>query len=264
MKLYRIIAIIQRHLFLYQRSFPRLTEIFFWPLLDVLVWGFVTRYLKEVQPALPRFISFFLGALILWDILYRAQQGISISFLEEVWSKNLLNLFVSPLRPSEFLAALMTISIAKLLMAGTASALLAWFFYSFNLFKLGIFLIPLILNLTAMGWSIGIITMAIILRHGQEAEVLAWGLAFLIQPFCAVFYPISILPEWLQPFSMMIPASYVFEGMRAVIETGTFPVNHFLAAAVLNMFYLALALGLFYRNLRVVKEMGLLMRSGTE
>ncbi len=264
MKRYRIVAIIQRHLFLYQRSLPRLTEIFFWPLLDVLVWGFVTIYLKGVQPALPQFVSFLLGALILWDILYRAQQGISVSFLEEVWSKNLLNLFVSPLRPSEFLAALMTISVAKLLMAGTASALLAWFFYSFNLFQLGIFLIPFILNLTVMGWSIGIITMATILRYGQEAEVLAWGLAFFVQPFCAVFYPITVLPEYLQPFSMMIPASYVFEGMRAVIETGHFPARHFLAAAVLNIFYLTGALGLFYRNLRVVKEMGLLMRSGTE
>ncbi|HEY5600234.1 MAG TPA: hypothetical protein VIK48_06030, partial [Candidatus Manganitrophaceae bacterium] len=247
-----------------QRSLPRLTEVFFWPLLDLLLWGFVTVYLRNFQPNLPKFVSFFLGALILWDILYRAQQGISVSFLEEVWSKNLLNLFVSPMRPGEFMAALMSISVFKLLTAGIASALLAWLFYSFNLFLLGISLIPFVLNLMIMGWAIGIVTMAVILLYGQEAEVMAWGLAFLIQPISAVFYPVSVLPGWLQPFALMIPSSHVFEGMRTVIETGRIPVESLLIAAGLNLIYLLAALSFFYRNLRVVKERGLLMRSGAE
>ncbi|WDT82353.1 MAG: hypothetical protein MPW14_11830 [Candidatus Manganitrophus sp.] len=186
MKLHRVAAIIQRHLYLYQRSLPRMTEVFFWPLIDLLLWGFVTLYLQRFQENLPKFVTFFLGALILWDILYRAQQGISVSFLEEVWSKNLLNLFVTPMRPSEFLAALMSISVLKLLTAGFASAFLAWFLYSFNVFVLGVSLLPFVLNLAVMGWSIGIFTMASILRYGQEAEVMAWGLAFLVQPISAV------------------------------------------------------------------------------
>jgi ABC-2 type transport system permease protein len=264
MKLYRVAAIIQRHLYLYQRSLPRMTEIFFWPLLDILLWGFVTLYLRNFQTGLPKFVTFFLGALILWDILYRAQQGISVSFLEEVWSKNLLNLFVSPLRPSEFLTALMSISVFKLLTAGIASAFLAWFFYSFNLFLLGISLIPFVLNLMIMGWAIGVVTMATILLYGQEAEVMAWGLAFLVQPISAVFYPVSVLPTWLQPLALMIPSSHIFEGMRAVVETGQIPVEALIKAAALNAIYLSGALFLFYRNLRVVKDRGLLMRSGTE
>ncbi len=264
MKLYRVGALIQRHLYLYRRSLPRMTEVFFWPFLDLLLWGFVTLYLERFQQNLPRFVSFFLGALILWDILYRAQQGISVSFLEEVWSKNLLNLFVSPMRPSELLAALMSISVAKLLVAGTASALLAWLFYSFNLFVLGVSLIPFVLNLMVMGWAIGIVTMAAILRYGQEAEVMAWGLAFLVQPISAVFYPVSVLPKPVQQIALLIPASHVFEGMRMVVENNHFPLEHLLKAAALNGLYLTAALLYFYRNLRVVREKGLLMRSGTE
>ncbi|TAK07494.1 MAG: ABC transporter permease [Candidatus Manganitrophaceae bacterium] len=264
MKLHRVTALVLRHLYLYQRSLPRMTEVLFWPLIDLLLWGFVTLYLQRFQANLPKFVTFFLGALILWDILYRAQQGISVSFLEEVWSKNLLNLFVTPMRPSEFLAALLTISIAKLLTAGLASAFLAWLFYSFNLFVLGLSLIPFVLNLALMGWAIGIITMASILLYGQEAEVMAWGLAFLVQPVSAVFYPVSVMPAWVQPIAWMMPSSHVFEGMRAVVETGAFPVEELVKAFILNLFYLSLALSFFYRNLRVVKEKGLLLRSGTE
>ncbi len=260
----RIAALIRRHLYLYQRSTPRIMEIFFWPLMDLLVWGFITVYLQRSDLRLPRFVTFFLGALILWDILYRAQQGISISFLEEVWSRNLVNLFVSPIRPCEFLAALMTLSVMKMLAAGAASALLAWLFYSFNLFIVGISLIPFVLNLLVMGWVIGIISMSAILRYGQEAEVLAWGLGFLIQPVAAVFYPVSILPVWIQPVALMVPASHVFEGMRAVLETGLIPYDSLIKAAILNCGYLALAIGFFYYNLRVVKERGLLIHRGSE
>ena len=228
------------------------------------MWGFVTIYLIGAQPNLPRFVAFFLGALILWDILYRSQQGISISFLEEIWSKNLINLFVSPMRPSEFILALMVMSIAKLLVAGLASSFLAWLFYSFNLFTLGFSLIPFVVNLMVMGWSIGIITTGALLLYGQEAEMWAWGLAFFVQPFSAVFYPISVLPSWIQPIALMVPASHIFEGMRVVIEKGTLPIDHLMMAGVFNMIYLALALLFFYRSLRVAKERGLLLHRGTE
>ena len=264
MSLSRIAALIQRHLYLYQRSLPRIMEIFFWPLMDLLVWGFITVYFERSNMNLPRFVTFFLGALIFWDILYRAQQGISISFLEEVWSKNLLNLFVSPMRPCEFLVALMSISVGKMLTAGAASALLAWIFYSFNLFVVGISLIPFVFNLLVMGWAIGIISMSMILRYGQEAEVLAWGLGFLIQPFSAVFYPVSVLPVWVQPLSRMIPSSHVFEGMRSVLETGQIPYESLIYATLLNSVYVSLAICFFYYTLRVVKEKGLLIHRGTE
>ena len=262
MKLYRILALVNRHLMLYKRSPQRVMEIIYWPLLDLLVWGFITLYLARFREGLPAFVTFFLGALILWDILFRAQQGICISFLEEIWSRNLLNLFVSPLRTGEFLAATMLVSIIKVAGAAIMTVTLALLLYDFNLFIIGLSLIPFVFNLVAMGWAVGIFTTAIILRYGQEAEVLAWGLAFLFQPVSAVFYPISVLPPVLQAVARGIPAAHIFEGMRAVIETGSLPLDALAWAVGLNAVYLTAAILFFNFMFQVVRRKGLLVRTG--
>lgn len=237
-------------------------EIFYWPLLDLLVWGFVTVYLSRFRQNLPGFVTFFIGALILWDILFRSHQGISVSFLEDVWSRNLLNLFASPLSPAEYILSLMAVSMVKLITTASVMASLAWILYSFNIFLLGIALIPFILNLIIMGWAIGIVTTALILRFGQEAEVLAWALGFLFMPVSAVFYPVAVLPSLLQTVSRFIPASYVFEGMRTVISTGQFPVQNLLWSFGINAVYI-LAAGFFFKwNFAIVKRKGLLVRIG--
>jgi len=227
-----------------------------------MVWGFITLYLARYREGLPAFVTFFLGALILWDVLFRAQQGICISFLEEIWSRNLLNLFVSPLRTDEFLLSTMTVSLFKVIGASIVTIGLAYLFYSFNLFIIGLSLVPFVVNLIVTGWAIGIFTTAIILRYGQEAEVLAWGLAFLFQPVSAVFYPISVLPGFLQSIARGIPAAHVFEGMRSVIESRIFPLNELLWATGLNVLYLAAAIVFFNGMFRIVKMKGLLVRVG--
>jgi len=225
LRFHRIAALFMRHIYLYRRSLPRLMEVVYWPLLDLLVWGFITVYLAQFRQNLPGFVTFFIGALILWDILFRSQQGISVSFLEDVWAKNLLNLFASPLSYVEYIFALMLVSVVKLITVATIMAVLAWIIYSFNIFLIGISLIPFILNLVVMGWAIGILTTALILRFGQEAEVLAWALGFLFMPVSAVFYPVSVLPLFLKTLAHIVPASYVFEGMRGVISSGVFPLS---------------------------------------
>ncbi|MEK6684326.1 MAG: ABC transporter permease [Nitrospirota bacterium] len=262
MKLHRILALVNRHLMLYKRSPQRMMEIVYWPLLDLMVWGFITVYLARYKEGLPAFVTFFIGALILWDVLFRAQQGICISFLEEIWSRNLLNLFVSPLGTGEFLSATMLVSILKVIGASIMTIGLAYLFYSFNLFMIGLSLVPFVINLVVTGWAIGIFATAIILRYGQEAEVLAWGLAFLFQPVSAVFYPISVLPPSLQVIANGIPAAHVFEGMRAVIETKAFPLHELIWATGLNVIYLASAILFFNYMFRVVKMKGLLVRIG--
>jgi len=229
-------------------------EIFYWPFLDLLVWGFITVYLSQFRGTLPGFVTFFIGALILWDILFRSHQGISVSFLEDIWSKNLLNLFASPLNPIEYLFSLMLVGFFKLVLTATVMALFAWIFYSFNIFLLGFSLIPFILNLIIMGWSIGIITIAIILRFGQEAEVLAWALGFLFMPVSAVFYPVSVLPPFMQVIAKFIPAAYVFEGMRGVLNSGVFSSKQLLWAFGLNIFYISLAFLFFHWNFKIVKK----------
>jgi ABC-2 type transport system permease protein len=262
-KFHRVRALFLRHMYLYRRSLPRLMEIFYWPFLDLLVWGFVSLYLARMGgEGLPNFVAVFIGALILWDILFRSQQGISVSFLEDVWSRNLLNLFVSPLRPIEYILSLMLVSAVKIVLVGVVLAGLAWLFYSFNVFVIGVSLIPFILSLVALGWAIGIVTTSLILRFGQQAEVLAWGIAFLFQPVSAVFYPVSVLPPFLQAIAKCVPAAHVFEGMRAVLSDGVFPLERLAGAFGLNVVYLVVSFIFFYRVFRTVRKKGLLAKIG--
>ncbi len=260
--LQRILAYTVRHLYLYKRSMPRLMEVFYWPVLDLLLWGFVTVYLSRQSGAVPHFVTFFLGALILWDILFRSQQGISVSFLEDVWSRNLLNIFVSPMSATEYILSLVFLSVIKLLLTSAVMVTLAWLLYSFNIFTLGLSLVPLIINLVVMGWAVGIITTALILRFGQEAEVLAWGVALFFQPVSAVFYPVAVLPWYLRIVADYVPASHVFEGMRAVVAGQAFPMHELAWAAGLNVVYMILSILFFYWNFKVVKRKGLLVKVG--
>jgi ABC-2 type transport system permease protein len=262
LKVHRIFALFLRQTYLYKRSLPRIMEIFYWPFLDLVLWGFITLYLVRYGNSLPRFAGFFLGALILWDILFRSQLGLSVSFLEDVWARNFLNLFVSPLTPTEYIFSLMLVSFFKIILAATIMSLLAWVFYSFNIFLIGMSLIPFVLNLMILGWAIGIVTTSLVLRFGQQAEVLAWGLPLLFQPISAVFYPVSVLPRFLQVLARFNPASYVFEGMRAIIMNEAVPLKSLFQAFGLNVLYVLGAFSFFYWIMKAVKKKGLLARIG--
>jgi len=262
MKVHRIMALVSRHLYLYRRSLPRIMEIFYWPFLDLVIWGFITLYLARFQSQIPGFVTFFLGALILWDILFRSQQGITISFLEEIWARNLMNLFASPLKPSEFLAATMVMSIFKVTCVSIVMAVCAALFYSYNIFMIGLWLLPFVLNLVVTGWIVGVFTTSLIMRFGQEAEVLAWSMVFLFQPISCVFYPLDVLPEWLKMIAWVNPAAHVFEGMRAVLSTSSRPVVNLLWASGLNVLLLVVVILWFHRTFAYCKEEGLLVRVG--
>ncbi len=262
MKFHRIFALIARHLYLYRRSLPRVMEIFYWPFLDLVIWGFITLYLARYQSQIPGFVTFFLGALILWDMLFRSQQGITISFLEEIWARNLMNLFASPLKPAEFLAATLAMSIFKVTCVSIVMAVCALLFYSYNVFTLGLWLLPFVVNLVVTGWIIGVLTTSLIMRFGQEAEVLAWSMVFLFQPISCVFYPMEILPGWLQPIAWANPAAHIFEGMRAVLISGGDPRVNLAWAVVLNLLLLVAVVAWFYRTFADCKDQGRLVRIG--
>ncbi len=247
MKVRRIWAVLLRQLYLYRRSFTRILDVFYWPTVDLILWGFITLYLEEANRNLPHYVSFFLGGLILWNILLRAQQGVSVSFLEDIWARNLLNLFVSPLKISEYLLGLVLVSLIKVALAFLVMSLLAASLFGFSVLKMGGWLFLFTLNLCALGWAIGLITMAAILRFGQEAEILAWALALLFLPVSAVFYPVKILPPLLQKLAAFVPASYVFEGMRGVLLNHTFEMGFLFKAAGLNLLYLGFSYFLFLK-----------------
>ena len=262
MKLHRIRALVTRHLYLYRRSLPRMMEIFYWPFLDLVIWGFITVYLMKFQAQIPGVVTFFLGALILWDVLFRAQQGIAISFLEEIWARNVMNLFASPLKPSEFLAATMVMSMFKVTVVSIVMSVCAAVFYSYNIFVIGVWLIPFVVNLVLTGWIIGVLTTSLIMRFGQEAEVLAWSMVFLFQPISCVFYPMEVLPGWLKAIAMINPAAHIFEGMRAVLATQSMPLASLASASGLNLVYLAAVIGWFHYTFAVCKDRGSLVRVG--
>jgi len=258
----RIGGLLTRHLYLYKRSFARLLEIFYWPFLDLVVWGFITLYLAQQGSQLHGAVTFFLGALILWDVLFRAQQGIALSFLEEMWARNLMNLFASPLTIGEYLVATMAMSVLKVMAVGSLMILFALLFYSYDMFMMGLSLVPFVLNLLLSGWIIGVLTTSIIMRFGQQAEVLAWGMVFLFQPIACVFYPMEVLPDVLQHIAWIIPPAHIFEGMRSVLLTGSMPVLHLIWATMLNIGFLILIVLWFYHTFTVCKERGMLVRVG--
>lgn len=262
MKAHRIRALVIRHLYLYRRSLPRLMEIFYWPFLDLVIWGFITLYLLKFPGQVSGAVTFFLGALILWDVLFRSQQGITISFLEEIWARNLMNLFASPLKPSEFLAATMAMSLFKVAAVSVVMSVCALLFYSYNVFIIGLWLVPFVINLVLTGWIIGVLTTSLIMRFGQEAEVLAWSMVFLFQPISCVFYPMDVLPAWLKAVAWMNPAAHVFEGMRAVLTASSMPVTELALASGFNLLYLAAVVGWFHYTFAVCKERGSLVRVG--
>jgi ABC-2 type transport system permease protein len=262
MKLHRVNALVARHLYLYRRSLPRIMEIFYWPFLDLVIWGFITLYLAKYQPQVPGFVTFFLGALILWDMLFRSQQGITISFLEELWARNLMNLFASPLTPGEFLASTIVMSIFKVTCVSLVMTMCAWVFYDYNVLVIGLWLLPFVINLVVTGWAIGVFTTSLIMRFGQEAEVLAWSMVFLFQPISCVFYPLDVLPSWLQAVAWSNPAAHVFEGMRDVLNGTGSPIPHLAWASGLNGALLIVTIALFYKTFAHCKVQGSLVRVG--
>lgn len=260
MKWHRINALLIRHLYLYQRSFPRIMDIIYWPVMELLVWGFLSVYIEKMSVGGFNVVTVLLGAVIFWDFLNQSQKSVSIAFLEEIWEKNLLNIFVTPLRLSEFFVSTLLVGLVRLMLVGIILAVLSYLMYSFNLFALGFALIPFMLNLFLFGWALGLFANAIILRFGTSAQILAWGFLVLVQPFSAVFYPVSALPGFLQPVAYLLPSTYVFEGMRSVIATGSFPALHLWGAVAANAVYLLFMVWFFFKMFAYVKREGKLLK----
>ena len=202
----RIGALMLRHIYLLRSSWTRLAELIYWPLVQMVMWGFLQTYLNGQTGFAARAGGTLIGAILLWDILIRGQLGLSVSFLEEMWSRNIANLFISPLRPGEFLIALMAMSLVRLIIGVVPVTLLAIWFFGFNLWSLGLGLGAFFANLLLSAWAVGTIVSGLILRNGMGAENLAWTLMFLIMPVTAVFYPVAVLPPFIQPLALVVAA----------------------------------------------------------
>ena len=259
---HRVGAMVLRYLYLLRSSWSRVLELIYWPAVQLLVWGFLQFYIAQNSGFFARAGGVFIGAVMMWDILFRGQLGFSISFLEEMWARNLGNLMISPLRPIEFVCALMTMSIVRLAIGMVPVTLLAIAFFGFNIYGLGLALAAFFMNLILTSWSVGIVVSGVVLRNGMGAESLAWTMMFLIMPVICVYYPVTVLPDWLQWVAWSLPPTYVFEGMRALILDRQFRADLMIAAFALNAAYFAVAVAIFLQLLNSARRIGSLLQSG--
>ena len=258
----RIYAMVLRYAYLMRSSWPRVLELAYWPTVQMVLWGFINRFLVGQSEWLAQAAGLFIAAVLLWDVLFRGQLGVSVVFFEELYSRNLGHLFVSPLRPHELVLALLTISFLRTLLGVGTAALLAIPLYQYSIFELGLALIAFFANLLVMGWAVGLLVISMVLRHGLGAESLAWVLIFAFAPLSGVYYPVSVLPEWLQPVAGALPSSHVFEGMRSVLIDGVFRIDLLVNAVLLNILYLGIGTAVFMYAFHVARRRGLLLHIG--
>jgi len=258
----RITGMVLRYWYVIRSSWPRTAELIYWPLVQMLMWGFLQSYLAQTTSLAVRTAGLFIGAVLLWDILVRSQLGFAVAFLEEIWSRNLGHLMMSPLRPYELVAALILVSLVKLMVAMVPVAALAYAFFGFNVLSLGVAFAVFFANLALTSWSLGMIWTGVVLRWGLGAENFAWLIAFVFLPLCCVYYPLATLPPWLQDVARALPPTYVFEGLRAIVRDGTFLPLLMAQALALNVVYFVLASAAFAYLLRSARINGTLVQMG--
>lgn len=261
MNLTRVYAIVLRHLYTWSRSFNKLTDAFWWPFVDLSVWGLMTVYVSSrLQNPAGNLLLLFLSGLILWTVIYRSQWEISMILNEEVWSRNLLNIFASPLTVWEFIAATVILSALKLVAVLFFMTTIAFGLFRYNVLSLGLYFVPFVGLLCLFAWSVGLLVNSLIIRFGRDSEALAWTAVFLIQPFSCIFYPLAFLPQWAQSVALMLPPTYIFEGLRSLLFTGSVPAFYFSMALFLGLAYLLISLIVFKIMFEKAKEAGLLAR----
>jgi ABC-2 type transport system permease protein len=258
----RIGAVVLRHWYLLRSSWPRLLELIYWPAVQMIMWGFLQLSVAQQPGMLAAVASTFLAAVMLWDVLFRGQLGFSMSFLEEMWSRNLPNLMISPLRPVEFVVALIVMSMVRLAIGLVPVSILAIAFFGFNLWNLGIALAAFFANLLFTSWAVGLFCSGLVMRHGLGAEGLTWSLMFLFLPLTCVYYPVATLPIWLQPIAWALPPTAVFEGMRALVVDHVFRGDLMLWALALNALGLLAAAATFLTLLNGARRAGSLISVG--
>lgn len=264
MSVTRIAAIVLRQAYLMRGSLSRVFPLFAWVAIDMVLWGFITKYLNSVASPGFNFVPALLGAVLLWDFLTRVMQGVTIAFFEDVWSRNFLNMFGSPLSIAEYLTGLVITSIATSSVGLVVMLVLTMTIFDLSFFAYGLTIIPSLLILFLCGIALGIFSSAVVLRLGPASEWFIWPLPALISPFAGVFYPVATLPQWMQYVSHVLPPAYVFESMRAIVTGGSVSISLLLWGSFLAVLYLLLAAWFFARTYRYAVTSGLLARYSAE
>lgn len=258
----RIGAMTLRYWYLLRSSWPRLLELVYWPTMNMIVWGFINFYFSHDEKSAAAVAGSLIAAVMFWDVLFRGQLGFTFSFLEEVWSRNVANLIMSPLRPAEFAFSLMLMSLIRLLLGMLPVTVLAFLLFGFNIYSLGFALLGFFAILMLTSWSVGLIVSGLIMRNGVGAQNFAWSVMMLLLPVACVYYPVSVLPSWLQHLAWILPPTYVFEGMRALLIDGVFRSDLMFMGFLLNVAFLIVGFAAFIALMQSARHKGSLLSLG--
>jgi len=259
----RVWGLMYRHLTLFRRSWPRLLDLAYWPVLQMLIWGFTSKFFAARLGSTGAVsVGMLLGGVLLWETALRSHLGFAVTFMEEIWSRNLGHIFVSPLRPWELIAALVGMSGIRMMLGVIPASLVAGLLYHYNILSVGPVLVLFAANLIFMGWWIALGCISLILSQGGGAESLVWSMLFGLSPLAAVYYPVSVMPWWLQKIAFALPAAHVFEGLRAAIGHNIIRWDHLAWAAGLNVVWMAGSMLLFTQQFHAARRNGALMNIG--
>jgi ABC-2 type transport system permease protein len=245
MNLTRAYGVFLRYFYVLRKGPQQLSDLFYWPLIDILLWGLTSVWIQSQTRDVPNLPLVLMTGLIFWQITWRGSIDITVSLLQEFWHRNLINLFSTPLTLSEWILGTIFLCLSKLTVTVTLGALSVYILYALNVFTIGWAFLPFAVSLLLFGWTLGFLASALIVYWGQQLEALAWMVGFIFAPFSAVFYPLDALPQWAQSISWCLPTTYIFEGMRQILRTDSFPVSYFLLSLLLNLVYFLLSLLLF-------------------
>jgi ABC-2 type transport system permease protein len=264
MKRRPIAAIALRQFYLLRSSPTRVLPMIAWVAVDIILWGFISRYLNSVASTGVNFIASLLGAVLFWDFFSRVMQGVTMAFFEDVWSRNFINVFATPLLISEYLTGLVLTGVTTSVVGLIVMLVLATWLFGLPFFSLGLLLLPFLLLLFLFGIALGVLASAMVLRLGPSSEWLVWPIPAMLSPFVGVFYPLSVLPPWMRAVGHLLPPSYVFENMRSVVSGHGYSGGGLLTGSALALLDIVLAAWVFTLVYRYAVRSGLLARYSAE
>jgi ABC-2 type transport system permease protein len=254
--LWRVLGVARRHAYVLQRSPHRLFDVIVWPVVDVLLFGSIGVFAaSRATNGASQFALYLLVGVILWHVVYQAQIAVATGFLEETWSRSVLNLLVTPMREWEYVLGVALFGLVKLVVAVGGVTLIVWAAFAFHLTNLGPGMIAVAALLLVVGWSVALFVIGLVLRFGSGAEAFAWGILFVIMPLSGAFYPVEALPAGVRPIALVLPTTYAFKAGRTVAAGQPMPWGDFAIGAagatlvaLIGLTYVTWMLRLFRRR----------------
>ena len=262
MKFHRMYGLYLRHIYLIKSSLPRILDLIYWPTIQIILWGFISKFFTLYSDYYNHTVGIILSAAILYDFLFRSSISFNMLFLEEIWSRNFTNLFVAPLKVSEIITALTFTALLRTLIGIVPAILLAAPFFGVSIFNLGPSLILLFLSLYLFGITLGLLVTSVLLKYGPAFENIAWSSLFLLAPLGCIYYPLSILPDWLQITAKALPLVYIFEEVRSILINNSVDYANIISALKLNIIYFLLSVIIFYFSFHSARKNGTLINVG--